>query len=454
MVFLIIVLVTISVLMTILPRRTGCLHEAFQVDETDVKQLKNDLARVALAVRIHNNAHTPDDIARIKRDVTESAVEVARAHVTNETELLRDGLRVVREQADQYASKLTSMQDQVATISRSIISEADRLALLSSMEEAKQEIHRLDLAHVSDSSKLQMINDQITQLQAALDTVRSSTTSTLDQVNKMDASYRAQLQAVVDKMQTSQASTTEQVNKMGASYHDQLIAVTSSVSSLRSNDIKALHDELGALKTSINAVQTTTGQLQHIRSAFDANATNLMLGSEDAYLSFDTARAIMHRPSDKHISIGQSASRAGDGFVEDVRIMGNGSRFHALAFGGTMSDPATSTVISERQLDTGDSELLLAKYGQGRGSAIRQHAAEHVFTVPKVVGDPVPIGVADALNASDKHDEVMRISSKGLEIGDHVLRSGGKELGMLVCDKAGELCSPLVTVATQARQNW
>lgn len=75
-------------------------------------------------------------------------------------------------------------------------------------------------------------------------------------------------------------------------------------------------------------------------------------------------------------------------------------------------------------------------------------------TVPTSVGDPVPSGAAEALTKSDQGTDALRLSAKGLEVGDHVLWSAGKDGGLLLCDKTGSEYSPLVTVASQVRQIW
>lgn len=431
LVFLVVLLTIISLAMTIMTRRKGHVHEAFEVDENDVKQLKSDLARLALHVRTHNNLHSTDEYTRIQREATEAAVQAARAHVSNENQMYRDDLNSLRKRLDEYSNKLSTVKEELASLG---LSDEDRVALFQTLAYIETILNNIDFEQIPTITDLENIGNQIYQLQSSMDTIRKTN-----------------------------AAMTIRIGNMDASYQSQLVAVTNSVSNLRSTDIKKLHDSTGSMGVAIanvhsqlEEVRLASDKFKGVRAAFDTNINTLLLGNntDNKYMGFDATNGRFHRPSKQQISIGQSASGAGSGFVEDVRIVGDGSKYHAISFGGTMADPSVSTVIAERQLRTGDSEMLIAKYGQGRGSTIRHHAAEHVFTVPNLEGSPVPTGVANALTASDEGTSQLRVSAKGIQIGDHILRSAGSDGGLLLCDKVGNACSPVVTAASSLRQMW
>lgn len=380
---------------------------------TDIRGIKSDVARLALAVKEQGDfAKITSSNSAPSIDVT-SALTNAKAAMGDQVKLVADDLGALKSAfgplqhtVGDQTTELDALQKQVLAVNNSMISDADKVALLAALEAVKKDVINLQISDTALSSKIDNITTALTGIEASL-------------------------VAYSDAARTAQAATAAKLTGMDVTYQQQFTDMMASISNIQNVDIKNL-------QTFAANAQSVNASLLDIRSSFGGNGA-FTLSAANGFLGLDAARGRVY--GSQATSIGQAADATGAGFVADVVVAGDGSNgYHALAFGGSLTDPAASTVIAEHQLADGTSEMLLAKYGQNRGSTIRSHAAAHVFSVPTGF-TTVPASAADAIAMSGGAKAVMQVTDAGVTIGDYMLKPQND--GLYVCDKAGAACSKL-----------
>ena len=188
-------------------------------------------------------------------------------------------------------------------------------------------------------------------------------------------------------------------------------------------------------QSAMHALPPASYQLQDGSGAFMNIQPNSVMRNAGSLLSIGQATDISANPA--------------TGIVQsDVRIGGQPDIWHGVAFGGTANDPVYNTIIAERKVKAGQSELLFAKFkdfnnGQGPDQ-IRHFAPQHVFaTFPdgtSVINTPADM--PSAFNTIDNNNKVMmQIDATGVVIGNHKFVSTGSTLN--VCDSNGNNCKNL-----------
>jgi hypothetical protein len=390
-------------------------------DATEIARLKTSVARVALAVR--EQIERPPEMSR------EAIGAVVRPAVQDATALLRDRIQAVNDDLGAYkannlalittavapidsnvatltgsvaslAGNLQGLEGKITTLTGSIMSPADRATLLQGLDSVKRDVTDLQANHVTFGRSVGAISASLTQVETAL------------------AAYAA-------AASRSHADVSGRLTAMDTSYGRQFSDVVMSVANMRSQDIVPM-------QTALADVVKTTEVISDVRAAFRPNGRLVLKSASGGYVTIDPALSQYGHPADTAFSVGATAAADGTGYVPDVNIVGDGDRFHALYFGGTMSEPAVSSILAERQLPTGRSELLLAKHGNGQPSKIHMHADGLTFTVP-TTPKSVPSTATDAMSLADASNTILTIDKTGVKIGDFSLQPRAD--GLYACNK-------------------
>jgi outer membrane murein-binding lipoprotein Lpp len=266
---------------------------------------------------------------------------------------------------------------------------------------------------------------QVSDLSNQVKTIKTSTTDASDALAKVDA-----LAPKVDALASQFQTLSSQISVM-----DARPAAVATVSAPATVDLTPTNNRITALETELVNIQN--------KSALPSARLSTMNAAGD-FLTIEP-NSIMRKVG-ASFNIGQATDISGSGIVStDVTISGQPDLWHALAFGGTANDPIYSSMIAERKVAGGQSELLLAKFkdfdnGQGPDQ-IRHFAPRHVFaTFPD--GMATLSASADAqstFKTIDANNKVMmQIEPSGVTIGNHKLVSAGDTLN--VCTADGNNC--------------
>ena len=286
------------------------------------------------------------------------------------------------------------------------------------------------------TSQLRDISAQVERVRAPdLTDITASTATASAKVDSLSSQFQT-LSSQVSGLST----TTAELSKRVAALPTQVAYVAAPVA--------VAPPPLAVDDTRITALETALVNIQNRSSAPQA-----LLSVQNPAGDFLTVQpnSIMRKVGGA-LTIGQSTSINGDPtksiVSSDITISGQPDLWHALAFGGTANDPIYSTVIAERKVSGGQSELLLAKfkdYDNGQGpDQIRHFAPRHVFaTFPEDKSVlPSPTNAQSAFRTVDANNKVMmQIEPSGVTIGNHKLVSTGNVLN--VCNTEGNNCKSI-----------
>ena len=417
-------------------RKTNVVAEGFDESSytSDITNLKSDVARLALALKEQNF------ISQQQLAPADSAIDVSSA-LSNTKAVLEDEIKLVSDNLNSTNEKYAAfvlqqftplqnsvnnnlkdfdlLQSQVVQISNTMMSDADKNTILTNLDSIKNDISTLSLSDAALALRANVLDVHLSALEDNL----SKYNSLMQQSQATTANTISNLEDTMNKsndlLRQSQAATTGSISNLDASYQKQFTDLNTAMASIRNTDLVAIRASL---------------------ANFGANGILSLEDPSGDFLTIDSNRMRLSRPTNHPFTIGQSAAPDGTGFVADLMVSGQtDNSFHGISFGGTMSEPAVSSVIAEQQLAGGTSEMLLAKFGEMRPSSIRHHAGSHRFSVPVSTTNPVPTSMQNALGMSNAGSNVvMEVRGNGVAIGDYMLMP--KPDGLHVCNNIGTVC--------------